>query len=620
MSAPFAKVNETSDGGREVWGFATLEVVDKAGEVADFDGTVKAFETWSNEVSKRTGGKSLGNVRVMHEKIPAGKTIHWEPTEKTVTKDDGTDEVIKGIYVGAYIPPTKPEIIKDVDEGILSAFSIGGGYEKRWYDTNTKAFRYIPVISEYSLVDNPCVPGADIVNVIAKADGPWDKNYSNYEKGENILENENQELNKRAKLAGSYEELQRNIEAAVANKLKGYSNYWDGYVIATMPDKVVVYDYNTRKYLEIPYTNTDGTITVGDTVTEVKEVTTYIPVEVQKAVEAELKKRSSVISNEGGENKTETSSNKEEDNLNKGNVISNEALSKACEAVGITTDQFSQLLKAVIPQDDDNAIKTNVTEVDGDFDHDKNGEFPAPGEPTIPIEGAKAVVDNAEAATYKAFLDEMKKSFDGLIEDSNKLEKANVAISKDRMNHLKHAKAHIDAAVNGTLYGPDEHLVIEGKAGQGNTGEEPAAATEKVILGSLQKGIDGVNESLNKAFNESLEKSVSKLEALFKGVATAETLSKAIETLSKTATELDEVKKLVKEIYETPQPNNLVFNGGSPDMMKMLGQGGHFNMQSTEDDILKKFVAEIQDPLVKDKASQELALRQYKNSLNQGGK
>lgn len=599
--APFAKVNETVDGGREVWGFATLERVDKAGEIADFDSTVKAFEKWSGEASERTEGKSLGNVRLMHQKIAAGKSIHWEPSEKTIKKADGTDEVIKGIYVGAYIPPTKSEIIKDVDEGILTGFSIGGGYAKRWYDSVDKAFRYTPTISEYSLVDNPCVEGADIMNVIAKADGPWNnRNFNDIEKGDNILENENQELNKRATIAGSFEELRTLISNACTNKFKGMNNYWDGYVCATWIDKVVVYDYNKSKYYEVSYSNGDGVITIGDDLTEVLEVTSYVPVDVQKLIEGELKKRAEALAETSEKEAEKTADNK---------------LKKAAEAIGITLEQFKELVKVAVTQDDENIANVKVTHVDGGGDYDNNKEFPNPpgGTEAVNIVGAQAKVDEAHEATYKAALDELKKSVDGLMGESNNLEKLNVAISKDRMAHLKHAKGHIDAAMNGTSYGPEEHAEVGSKSGQGSTGEESPVV--KAILDDLQKSFNGTNESLNKALASELEKSFGKIEALFKSIPNSqmfEDLQKNLKSLGR----LDSLEKLVKEIHETPQPNNLVLNGGSPDMFKVLGQNGHFDLAKSEDAILEKFVSEIQDPLSRDKVGQELAIRKARSAFN----
>lgn len=181
LSAPFAKTVETKDNGREIWGWATLETVDKSGEIADFEGTVKAFEKWSNETSKRTNGRNLGNIRLMHGPVAIGKTIHWSPSETTITDENGNEKTVKGIWVGGYIPPTKQEVIRDIDEGILSAFSIGGSYQKRWWDDGAQAFRFIPELSEYSLVDNPAVPNASVEQVIQKSDAPW-----NRKEGENM--------------------------------------------------------------------------------------------------------------------------------------------------------------------------------------------------------------------------------------------------------------------------------------------------------------------------------------------------------------------------------------------------------------------------------------------------
>jgi hypothetical protein len=277
LTAPIAKTVETPDGGREVWGFATLERVDKTGEIADFEGTVKAFEKWSSETEKRTQGKSKGNVRLMHGSTPAGKAIHWEPTETTVEDDNGNPQTVKAIWTGAYVPPTKPDIIKDIDEGILSAFSIGGSYAKRWWDDTSKAFRYIPELSEYSLVDNPAVPGADITQVIAKADGPWNKSERNIG-GENV----NGEVEKKAPV-GSYEELQSLLNAALTRRF-GRDGWYDGYLVATWPDKIIVYFYNEGKYFEIPYEmDADGDVTFGAQ-TEVEQE--FVPSSAQKMVKA----------------------------------------------------------------------------------------------------------------------------------------------------------------------------------------------------------------------------------------------------------------------------------------------------------------------------------------------
>lgn len=182
IAAPFTKVTPTEDGGREVWGFATLEVKDKQGEIIDYEGTVRAFEKWTGEIERATGGKSLGNIRWMHQAEPVGKLIAWRPEEKTT--EDG--DTVRGVYIGTRVPPWETRTIGQLDEGILTGYSIGGGYAERHWDPAAKAFRYTPELAETSYVDNPAVPGAafDLVRLhkgalevnpaLLKADGKKD--------------------------------------------------------------------------------------------------------------------------------------------------------------------------------------------------------------------------------------------------------------------------------------------------------------------------------------------------------------------------------------------------------------------------------------------------------------
>src|SRR5262249_19051409 len=51
---------------REVWGYATVEEIDRQGEIIDFEASKRAFAALAADFSKRTDGKSLGNLREMH--------------------------------------------------------------------------------------------------------------------------------------------------------------------------------------------------------------------------------------------------------------------------------------------------------------------------------------------------------------------------------------------------------------------------------------------------------------------------------------------------------------------------------------------------------------------------
>lgn len=153
----FVPINKIDEAQRLVYGTLTQEVADKSGEIFDYDSGKDAIKSWSDEISESTNGKSLGNVRSMHQAIAAGKftDIVYDDASKSIqgvakVVDDGEwEKVLEGVYTG---------------------FSIGGGYAKRWPDTdNPGLMRYTPTISEISLVDNPCVPTATFEYI--KADG-----------------------------------------------------------------------------------------------------------------------------------------------------------------------------------------------------------------------------------------------------------------------------------------------------------------------------------------------------------------------------------------------------------------------------------------------------------------
>jgi hypothetical protein len=154
MFIPISKVDEAR---RLVYGIATAEVPDKSDEIFDYDSSKPFYKEWSDGIAAATDGKSLGNVREMHSNIAAGKLTQIE-----------FDDEAKQIEVCA-------KVIDDatwnkVVEGVLTGFSHGGSYERRWTDPNNpKLKRYTAKPSELSLVDNPCVPTATFEYI--KADG-----------------------------------------------------------------------------------------------------------------------------------------------------------------------------------------------------------------------------------------------------------------------------------------------------------------------------------------------------------------------------------------------------------------------------------------------------------------
>jgi hypothetical protein len=154
MFLPITKVDEER---HEIWGWGALEQPDAVDEIMDYNSSKPYFMDWSSAAQKRSGGRSLGNLRAMHQTRVAGKLIDFRPDDKTL-----------GFFVGA-------KIVDDgewqkVKEGVYTGFSIGGSYVKRWPDgTHPGLIRYTAKPSELSIVDAPCIPGATFQ--LTKADG-----------------------------------------------------------------------------------------------------------------------------------------------------------------------------------------------------------------------------------------------------------------------------------------------------------------------------------------------------------------------------------------------------------------------------------------------------------------
>ena len=142
---------------RMVYGYATAETPDRAGEICDYASTKPHYQAWSKTFAKATDGKSLGNVRAMHGAVAAGKiaSIRFNDEEKRI-------EIAAKII--------DDDEWRKVEEGVYTGFSQGGAYLKRWPDPeNPDLIRYTAKPSEISLVDLPCLPEASFE--LVKADG-----------------------------------------------------------------------------------------------------------------------------------------------------------------------------------------------------------------------------------------------------------------------------------------------------------------------------------------------------------------------------------------------------------------------------------------------------------------
>lgn len=153
----FFAITKVDEAKREVHGRITEEVVDKSQEIFDYDTSKAYFAKWSDGIAKATGGKSYGNVRLMHQPVAVGKLLELI-----------FDDAAKAIDCVCKV--TDDKAWNDVLEGVLTGFSMGGAYVKRWADKALKGVtRFTADPAEVSLVDNPCVPTAHFS--VIKANG-----------------------------------------------------------------------------------------------------------------------------------------------------------------------------------------------------------------------------------------------------------------------------------------------------------------------------------------------------------------------------------------------------------------------------------------------------------------
>lgn len=142
---PITKVDSQK---RIVYGLVSEEATDKSGEILDYQSAKPAFQKWSDDQFKASGGKSKGNLRAMHGSVAVG-----------IITDLGFDDVAKQVHASAHVVDDNEW--KKVTTGTYTGFSIGGAYAKKWADpANPKVQRYTPTLAEVSLVDNPCVHSA----------------------------------------------------------------------------------------------------------------------------------------------------------------------------------------------------------------------------------------------------------------------------------------------------------------------------------------------------------------------------------------------------------------------------------------------------------------------------
>jgi uncharacterized protein YoxC len=160
LSMPIAKIDQER---RIVSGFATLDNVDRQGDIVPSNASLKAFERFR------------GNLREMHQQIAVGKVVsfkedkYFDPEEK---------KFYNGVYVSAYVSKGAQDTWEKVVDGTLTGFSIGGNINDSEDIYNEDLDKSIRIIKDYelyelSLVDNPANQYANVISIEKNHDGGY---------------------------------------------------------------------------------------------------------------------------------------------------------------------------------------------------------------------------------------------------------------------------------------------------------------------------------------------------------------------------------------------------------------------------------------------------------------
>ena len=152
LSMPIGKVDKER---RVVSGFATLDNVDKQGDVVDTAASLTAFKNFR------------GNLREMHQPSAVGKVVSFKEDRYF---DPETKKFYSGVYVSAYVSKGAQDAWEKVLDGTYSGFSIGGNIKKFDDVYNEGMDKAVRMIKEYelhelSLVDNPANQFANIFSI-----------------------------------------------------------------------------------------------------------------------------------------------------------------------------------------------------------------------------------------------------------------------------------------------------------------------------------------------------------------------------------------------------------------------------------------------------------------------
>ena len=158
LSFPIAKVNKEK---RTVSGFASLDNVDRHGDIVTAEASKRAFDNFR------------GNIREMHGPSAVGKMLSFKE-DSFFDKESG--KKYSGVYVTAYISKGAQDAWEKCLDGTYTGFSIGGNIvdakmEKADDGSEERRVIHNYDLHELSLVDSPANPLANIFSIQKMAEG-----------------------------------------------------------------------------------------------------------------------------------------------------------------------------------------------------------------------------------------------------------------------------------------------------------------------------------------------------------------------------------------------------------------------------------------------------------------
>ena len=159
LSMPLSKVDVEK---RTVYGFATLDNLDKQDDIVTREASVDAFTRFK------------GNIREQHDPHKAvGKVVDFKSVPYY---DQDTNKQYEGVFVSAYVSKGAEDTWQKVLDGTLTGFSIGGtidNIENAYDEDLDKVVRIVHKydLLELSLVDNPANQLANVVSIEKTDDG-----------------------------------------------------------------------------------------------------------------------------------------------------------------------------------------------------------------------------------------------------------------------------------------------------------------------------------------------------------------------------------------------------------------------------------------------------------------